>query len=203
MYKSKIGIIGGTFNPIHNGHIKLSLNIINHFSLSKVMFLPNNIPPHKDVSTIVNKEDRFVMIERGIDGYSNLEIERFEIERDKISYTYESLEYLKKVYKESELFFITGSDGFLNFDKWRYIDRIFKASNLIVYLRDTSHKDRVIKLKEKYQKLYGGKIFLYLGDVIEISSTKIRGDIISGNDVSELIPKSVYEYILSKNLYRG
>lgn len=198
----RIGIIGGTFNPIHNGHIDIALRILELFFLDKILFMPNNIPPHKNIEELLDKFIRLEMINISIDGYANLEVEEFELNQNKISYTYESLEYLKKIYDKDELFFIMGSDEFLNFDKWKNIDRIFKNVSIIVYLRNDFDRDEIVKLKSKYEMLYDGKIFLFFGKIIKISSTDIRAKLIDGNDVSNLIPKPLYDYIILKNLYR-
>lgn len=198
----KFGIFGGTFNPIHNGHINIALKIYDKFSLDKILFMPNKIPPHKNIKNVLDEKIRLDMINIAIKNYEFLDIEDYELKKDNISYTYESLEYLDRIYKGIELFFIIGSDSFLNFDKWQKIERIFRSSNIVVYLRDEAHKDRIIKIKERYEELYKGKIYLFFDKIIDISSTEIREKISNGDDISNLVPKCVYEYIISKGLYR-
>lgn len=197
----KLGIFGGTFNPIHNGHIGIALRIYESLSLDKILFMPNKIPPHKDLKNILDEEIRIRMISIAISEYEFFEIEDYEIKKRGISYTYESLEYLDRIYKGDELFFIIGSDSFINFDKWQKINRIFKSANLVVYLREPSHKKLVIDIKERYEKIYGGNIFLCFDDIICISSTEIREKIFRGEDFKNLIPESLYDYIISENLY--
>ena len=198
----KFGIFGGTFNPIHNGHINIALKIYDKFSLDKILFMPNKIPPHKNIKNVLDEKIRLDMINIAIKNYEFLDVEDYELKKDNISYTYESLEYLDRIYKGIELFFIIGSDSFLNFDKWQKIERIFRSSNIVVYLRKEAHKDRIIKIKERYEELYKGKIYLFFDKIIDISSTEIREKIFNGDDISNLVPKCVYEYIISKGLYR-
>ena len=198
----KFGIFGGTFNPIHNGHINIALKIYDKFSLDKILFMPNKIPPHKNIKNVLDEKIRLDMINIAIKNYEFLDIEDYELKKDNISYTYESLEYLDRIYKGIELFFIIGSDSFLNFDKWQKIERIFRSSNIVVYLREEAHKDRIIKIKERYEEFYKGKIYLFFDKIIDISSTEIREKIFNGDDISNLVPKCVYEYIISKELYR-
>ena len=197
----KLGIFGGTFNPIHNGHIGIALKIYELLSLDRVLFMPNKIPPHKDMKNILDEEVRIDMINIAIDRYDFFGIENYEIKKDGISYTYESLEYLDRIYKGDELFFIIGSDSFINFDKWQKINRIFRSANLVVYLRDHSHKDLIIDIKKRYEKIYKGSIFLCFDDIICISSTVVREKILRGENFKNLVPESLYQYIVSKNLY--
>lgn len=197
----KFGILGGTFNPIHNGHIAIALKIYEFLSLDKVLFMPNKIPPHKDTKYILNEKIRFDMVSIAVKEYGFFDIEEYELKKDNTSYTYESLEYLDRAYKGNQLFFIIGSDSFINFNKWQKIERIFRSCNVVVYLRDESHRELIINIKAHYEKIYKAKIFLFFDNVINISSTKVREKISNKEDVSNLIPKSVYEYITSKNLY--
>lgn len=198
----KFGIFGGTFNPIHNGHINIALKIYDKFSLDKILFMPNKIPPHKNIKNVLDEKIRLDIINIAIKNYGFFGIEDYELKKDNISYTYESLEYLDSTYKGIELFFIIGSDSFINFDKWQKIERIFRSSNIIVYLRDEAHRYSITKIKGRYEELYKGRIYLFFDKIIDISSTEIREKIFNGNDVSNLVPKCVYEYIISKRLYR-
>lgn len=198
----KIGILGGTFNPIHNGHLNIAFKIYKFLSLDKVLFMPNKIPPHKNLKNILNESIRFDMMRIALKKYEFFEIEDYELKKDGISYTYQSLEYLHKFYENDELFFIVGSDSFIDFDKWREIGRIFKISNIVVYLREDFHKHLIIKIREKYRKLYDGNIFLYFDKIIDISSTEIRKKLSNRGDVSDLIPKEVYEYIILNGFYK-
>lgn len=199
----RVGILGGTFNPIHNGHVDIAYKIYKYFSLDRVLFMVNKIPPHKDSHYILGSDIRINLVNIAIKGYDYFNSEDYEINKEGISYTYESLEYLKSIYFESDLFFIVGSDSFVNFNKWKNIGHIFKNAVIIVYLRENSHKDIVIKLKEYYIDIYNGRIEIFDGGIIDISSTRIRYMINNGEDISGLVNKDVYNYIIKNHLYRG
>ena len=199
----KYGILGGTFNPIHNGHINIGLKIYETLKLHKVFFMPNKIPPHKNSENILDEKIRLHMIKEAIKPYEFFSIEKCELERNEISYTFESLTYLKTLYKNHKLFFIIGSDSFLNFDKWKNIEIIFKYSNLVVYLRKDCDKTKILHIKKNYEKVYNCNIYLIFDDIINISSTEIRNKVINEESIENLVPKSVYEYITLKNLYKG
>lgn len=115
----KIGVLGGTFNPIHNGHINIANKIYNEFKLEKVLFLLNKIPPHKNYIELLSDHVRLEMLRKAIKDYVYFDIEYYELKKDSISYTYESLEYLKNHFGYNELFFIIGSDNLINFESWR------------------------------------------------------------------------------------
>lgn len=199
----KFGILGGTFNPIHNGHITVALKVCEVLKLDKVFLMPNKIPPHKNVDEILSEESRLHMVKLCTQEFDVLEVEEYELGRDKISYTYESLEYLNNIYKGNELFFIIGSDSFINFYKWKKIDKIFKNANIVVYLREKSDEEYLTEVKKHYEKIYNAKIFLFtFKNTIGISSTKIRDKVLKGEDISNLVPKCVNEYIIFKNLYK-
>ena len=199
----KLGIFGGTFNPIHNGHLSIAFKVIKFLTLDKIFFMPNKIPPHKNKEDILDEKFRFDMLSIAIKEYECFDIECYELKNDTFSYTYKSLEYLNQLYKEHDLFFIIGSDSFVNFDKWKNIESIFKNSNIVVYLRDKTHSNLIKELKKNYEKIYNCKIYLFFGKILDISSTEIREKIFFGEDVSKLLPKKVYEYINEKNLYVG
>lgn len=197
----KIGVLGGTFNPIHNGHINIANKIYNEFKLEKVLFLLNKIPPHKNYKGILSDDIRLEMLRKAIKDYRYFDIEYYELKKDSISYTYESLEYLKNYFRDSELFFIIGSDNFINFESWKGIDKIFKSAVIVVYLRLDVHLDHVLNLKRYYENIYNADIRIFSGGIINLSSTDIREKIIKNENIFGLVPDDVYDYIISEKLY--
>ncbi|EGX29122.1 nicotinate-nucleotide adenylyltransferase [Candidatus Arthromitus sp. SFB-mouse-NYU] len=199
--KLKIGVLGGTFNPIHNGHINIANKIYNEFKLEKVLFLLNKIPPHKNYIELLSDHVRLEMLRKAIKDYVYFDIEYYELKKDSISYTYESLEYLKNHFGYNELFFIIGSDNLINFESWKGIDRIFKSAVIVVYLRLDSHLNDVLNLKKYYEDVYNAHIKIFLGEIINLSSTEIREKIIKNENIFGLVPNDVYDYIISERLY--
>lgn len=197
----KIGILGGTFNPIHNGHIEIALKIQQKLGLYKVLFMPNKNPPHKDISFLEQDYNRVNMIKLAINNYNCFSIEEYELGKDSISYTCDSLEYLQCYYRDDELYFIVGSDSFLDFNKWKNIYKIFKTSSIVVYLREDFHKELVFFQKKNYEKLFNSKIHIFIDDIIKISSTDIRKKILNMEDIGEFLDSKVINYIKENNLY--
>lgn len=201
MFELKIGVLGGTFNPVHNGHINIANKIYNKFKLDKVLFLLNKIPPHKDCKDILSDDVRLEMLKRAIKCYDYFDIEYYELKNNYVSYTYESLGYLKNYFANSELFFIIGSDNLIDFGNWKRIDRIFKSAVIVVYLRDNNHLELILDIRNYYKFTYDAHIEIFFEDIIDVSSTKVREKIINGEDISKLVPNGVYDYIISKKLY--
>ncbi len=196
----RIGILGGTFNPIHRGHIELSTKVYEKFSLDKILFMINKIPPHKDM--VLNETDRLNLLKLSLRDYKHFSIEECELKKGGISYTYESLRYLKEIYKEDEIYLIIGSDSFINFHTWKNIESILKDASLIVYMRSYEDIAKCEELKEYYKKVYNGDINLLYDKIIDISSSLIRENITLNKDISPYVDSLVYSYIKDKNLYR-
>lgn len=195
----KIGIIGGTFNPIHLAHLYIAYEAKCQLNLDKVIFMPAGSPPHKKNKGILEASLRYKMVEEAIKNYEDFEISNYEIEKKDISYTYETLEYLKT--KDNELYFITGADCLINIEKWKNPDRIFKASNLVVFNRPGYDTEQLKLQKNEIEKKYNTNInFLDIMD-LEISSSMIRDRIKEGKKIDFFISKEVLDFIGRNNIY--
>ena len=115
----KTGIFGGTFNPIHLGHVRLGQMVLNDLKLDRIIYIPDNTPPHKSDKDLASGSDRLKMIELALKDCDNLEASDIELRREGKSYTYQTLLELKKMYPGDELFLITGADMFLTLDRWK------------------------------------------------------------------------------------
>ena len=121
----KIGIMGGTFDPIHNGHLMLGEYAYREFKLDQVWFMPNGNPPHKQDSVFqTTREDRMEMVTRSIEKYDYFRLEDYEIKRQEISYSYQTMEYFKEKYPENHFYFIIGADSLFMFEQWVHPERI-------------------------------------------------------------------------------
>lgn len=201
MLKSKkIGIMGGTFDPIHNGHIAIAKRAYEQFGLDKVLFIPSGISYLKKDKNVSSSDIRFKMVELSIMDYPYFEASTIEIERAGDTYTFETLQELKSLYPDSMLYFILGADSLLYIDKWYKPEIIFENCTLICAVRDDADIN-VIKAKGRELEKSGARI-LYLDiEAIDISSTKIREAVKLNNSISSFVPKSVEEYILQEHLY--
>lgn len=199
---SRIGIFGGTFNPIHNGHTMLAKYCKDELGLDKVILIPTYKPPHKESNDLANETDRINMCRLACEGYEEFEVSDIEIKRKGKSYSYQTLTSLKEIYYKDDLFFIMGADMFLSLDKWKNPEIIFQKASIIAVPRDISS---VCKLEEYYKNVIssmGARAYILPNPVMQVSSTYIRENIENYNTVKDLIDRKVYDYIISNNLYR-
>ena len=185
----KIAMLGGTFNPIHNAHVKLALEFIDRMKLDKVLMVPTAIPPHKEIKDFVPAEERFYIEPCGL-----------ELERKGKSYTVDTLKSIKELYPDAELYLIVGADMFLSLETWRNPQEIFKMAKILSAPREDSDYEPM-KEHQKMLKDLGADTFVLEKSIFTVSSTEIREKIKGGEDVSSLIPEKIYSYIKEKGLY--
>lgn len=199
---SRIGILGGTFNPIHNGHIQMAKYSHDAAKLDKVILMPTFVPPHKESANLVSCEHRFNMCRLASAELPYAEVSDFEIKLEGKSYTYRTLELLKSQNKNDEFFFIVGADMFLSMQNWKNPEIIFELATVIAIPRD---KDSVSQLSNHYEnvlKKMGAKAIVLKDSVLTVSSTYIRDNIDNQSALQSLIDSRVYNYIKENNLYR-
>lgn len=200
---SKIGIFGGTFNPIHLGHIRLGQLVLDEIKLDKILYIPDNTPPHKSDRNLACGEDRLNMLNISLKDHDDMESSDIELNREGKSYTFETLIELKNVYPNDELYLITGADMFLTLDKWREPETIFKTANIIGVPRVKSDFEKMEEYAEKVIKPMGAKIFMLSQTVFDTaSSTYVRENIDDYQKIKDMITPEVYRYITEKGLYR-
>ncbi len=189
----KIGIFGGTFNPVHNGHVKLVENFRKELSLDKVLVIPTAVPPHKEAENIVSGEDRMEMCRLAFG--DKAEVSDIEISRGGRSYTVETLEILRDIYKDGEFYFLVGSDMLLSFRRWYRWEDILSMCTLCATDRD-NEKTCQDADKDLFEKI----IFCDFPKTV-VSSSLVRQRLLKKEDVSSLIPEKVEQYIKEKGLY--
>lgn len=200
---SKIGIFGGTFNPIHLGHIRLGQLVLDEIKLDKILFIPDNTPPHKSNKELASGMDRLEMINISLKDHKNMESSDIELRREGKSYTFETLLELKKQNPDDELYLITGADMFLTLDKWREPETIFETANIIGVPRVDSDFEKMEEYAENVIKPMGARIFMLSKTVFDTaSSTYVRDNIDDYQKIRDMITPEVYGYITEKNLYR-
>ena len=200
---SKIGIFGGTFNPIHLGHIRLGQLVLDEIKLDKILFIPDNTPPHKSNKELASGTDRLEMINISLKDHKNMESSDIELKREGKSYTYETLLELKKQNPNDELFLLTGADMFLTLDKWREPETIFNTANIIGVPRVKSDFEKMNEYAENVIKPMGAKVFMLSQTVFDTaSSTYVRENIDDYQKIKDMITPEVYRYITEKGLYR-
>lgn len=199
----KIGIMGGTFNPIHYGHLVLSEYVLDALNLDYVIFIPTGNPPHKDGKDIIDANDRKNMVEIAIKANSKFKLSSMEIDRLETTYTIDTIKELKNKYKKDELYFILGADSLLTLKHWKNSDEIINLINIIVVDRRKFNFMEVDKEIVRLNEEHDGNIKRIECPFIEISSTFIRERIKSGKSIKYLVTKEVEEYIYERNLYKG
>lgn len=185
----KTAILGGTFDPIHNGHLKIAEAALKEYHLDRVIFLTSGNPPHKKDRRILDAKIRHIMVKRATSGIDGFEPCGWEVNRKEYSYTVNTLKYFNELYPDDEIYFIIGGDSLRDFDKWYMPQEILKLCTLLVYDRSGG------QLKSDFAKIIPG-------EKIDISSTKIREMVANGEDISHLVPKAVNDFILRNNLYK-
>ncbi len=186
----KIGIYGGSFNPIHNGHKKVVEYILERFDLDKIFIVPLGIPAHKEIK-LESGVDRIEMCRLAFKNEEKVEVLDLEVKETKVSYTYDTLLKIKKLYQEAEIYEIMGEDSGENFESWKNYKDILKLSKIIILKR----KGYKLSLKDENVIVLENPYYCY-------SSTEIRKKIIDGERIDELVPSEVHEYIEKKGLYK-
>jgi len=202
----KIGIMGGTFNPIHHGHLVTAGEALNQFQLDKVIFIPSGDPPHKNFSEEKIAEHRYLMTVIATSGNKNFFVSRVEIDRKGKSYTIDTIKELQKIYGESaDLYFITGADAILEILSWKKTEEIIRLCSFIAATRPGYDISRIEELKERLFKRTNNnikKIFVMEVPALAISSTDIRKRIKEKRPIDYLVPEGVSNYILKHGLYK-
>lgn len=194
----RIGLFGGTFDPIHNGHIRTADFVLSEFNLTKVIFIPANIPPNKSDKKIADGNHRIEMINLAIQDYGDkFSSSRIELDRSGNSYTIETIESFQKSDSESEFYLMMGSDNFQQFTTWKNWQEILLRVQIIVF---NKFSDEIIFPEPL--KPFSDRILFSQSPLINISSTDVRNRIYSNKNVNLPIHFSVENYIRSNNLYR-
>lgn len=197
-----LGIMGGTFNPIHYGHLLMCEGIREEFGLEKVIFIPAKIPPHKNNAKITEAHDRFCMVNLAIADNPFFAVSDIEMEREGSSYTVDTLkacnEYLKN---EENLALIVGADSLIQFETWRDYGAIFKLAAIIVASRPDTDEDILDNYIIKFRSQFGANIMRFSGKAMDYSSTEIRRRVEMGLSIRYLVPPEVESYIFKNRLY--
>ena len=198
----KYGIFGGSFNPIHYGHLMICEYIKEEMGLDKVIFIPTGNPPHKDLE--VSAKDRYEMVKTAISPNPDFEISDIETTRVNLSYTVDTIRKLKKIYKEEKLYFLIGLDSLFQLKTWKKIGDLSQEIEFVVALRPGYiDKEEINREIDFLRDNFGTRINLIKTPLYEISSTDLRDRIHEGKSLRYLIPKKVLDYIEESGFYKG
>lgn len=195
----KIGLYGGAFNPVHNGHLALAEHFKNALELERLIFIPTHVPPHKSGDGLASGEHRINMLSLALSGLDYCSVSDIEFRREGKSYTYDTVCELKKIYPDDEFFLIVGADQYFDFQKWYRADDLLRQVTVCSAARENNQYRQMLEYKSKHDNMQNTVVCNF--DVTEISSSKIRNMISTGQSVTEFVPDSVLRYIKENNLY--
>ena len=197
----KVGIMGGTFDPIHIGHLILGENAYLQFVLDKVVFMPSGNPPHKKDRDGGTDLQRMDMVKLAIASNTHFEISDIEMNEDGYTYTYRTLERLVKEHPDTEYYFIIGADSLFYFDSWKNPQRIADACTLVVATRNHTSDEKLDEKIEFVRKRFNANIEKLDTENIDCSSSQIRSWIKEGHTVKYYVPDTVINYIHTYHVY--
>ena len=197
----KIGIMGGTFDPIHYGHLLIAQSAAEEFALDQVLFLPTGRSPHKSEKDVTDPQIRCEMVQIALEDNRKFEISMLEAENTEVNYTYASLQKLKQLYPKAQLYFIMGEDSLDDFPTWKKPEEICRLSTVLVAVRNDKGfgiSDKIAEISQMYQ----ADMHMLHAPNFSVSSHDIRKRIHENKSVRYMLPDKVTEYIVQHDLYR-
>ena len=219
---NRIGLFGGTFNPIHIGHLRAAREVADEFNLSQILFIPSCLPPHKAIKDIAPPENRLEMVRRATCEHQTFEVSDVELQRAGVSYTVETVKYFNQFYQRRDsLFLIMGMDAFLEVDTWKSYTELFEQIPMIVMERPNAQDPKTpasIGMREFIRRRISDEyqfeadeqryvhpelhpIYYFQISLLDISGTKIRGLLRNKKSITFLVPETVEHYIITRGLY--
>lgn len=197
----KIGIMGGTFDPIHYGHLILAQNALDTFGLDDILFIPSGTPWLKESTKVLSKNKRVSMTGIAIEDNLRFALSTIEIDREGNSYSYETVNELRKMDPDAAYYFIMGADSLLKIESWKCPDLLMKECTILAAVRDDCDQAALKKQIAYLTEKYGANIEILSAPRIDISSTQIREMIAEGKSVRYMMPDSVIAFIQRNHLY--
>ncbi|MCI9125469.1 MAG: nicotinate-nucleotide adenylyltransferase [Eubacterium sp.] len=201
MEKRKIGLMGGTFDPIHYGHLLIAENAYEQFRLDEVIFMPTGTSPHKDSGKILDANERMELIRLAIQDNPHFSCSDYEITKEGICYTYLTLRDFQKQFQDAELYFIMGADSLAYFDSWRCPDEISRLSTILAAVRDGLDLDQLLPIRDSLEQKYNTRIGFINTPNFSVSSHMIRQRLAKQQTVRYLIPDVVEAYLKQHAIY--
>lgn len=196
----RIGIYGGSFNPVHNGHIHLALSAIDELQLDRIFLVPSLISPHRSSAEYAPTDDRLAMLRLACAVSDKLDVCDYEIKSERKSYTIYTVEEFRRHFPDDELFLLVGSDMLMIFETWNSFDEILQETTLAVISRKDGDRESLVKKAHELREY--GNIIICSAQPLEISSTEIRKKFAKNENFSCYLDKNVVQYITSNNLYK-
>lgn len=202
MSHRKIGIMGGTFNPIHTGHLLLAQEALEEAKLTQVCFLPSGISYLKQDDNVLDAKYRLCMTELAILGNPDFTVSDMEIKRSGNTYTCDTLKQLKEEQPGTIFYFIVGADSLFSMETWYHPEEVFSSCNILAAVRDNVGLSDLEEKAEQLRSRFDAEITLLTLPRIDISSTDIRERVKVGKSIRYMVPDTVHDYILQNNFYK-
>ncbi len=196
---AKIGLFGGSFNPIHKGHINLLISVREKLGLDRIILIPSGTSPHKSSAEYAPACDRLEMCRMACEEYDGIEVSDYEIANDRKSYTVYTVRHFKELFPEDELYWLVGSDMLLCFESWFEYREILANVTLVAVTRTGEDSDQLSKMAEKLSE--HGRCVVVNAEAVVMSSSEIRKMIKNNDDLSCYLNGKVVKYIMSNKLY--
>ena len=198
----KIGIFGGTFDPVHLGHVSLAEDACEQAGLKEVIMVPARIQPFKQDKHTASGHDRLRMLALEAEGNDRITVSSYELDNEGVSYTYLTLRAMQERHPDDELYFICGADSLLKIHTWMNADELLTSYSYIIGARPGYKENEVQEQIQRLHETYGTNIILINNKQMDISSTEIRDRLAAGQSASDLISPKVERYIKEHELYR-
>ncbi len=199
---ASLGIIGGTFNPIHYGHLIAAECARVEFNLEQVIFIPARIPPHKEGWAILDQAKRYHMVEMAVESNPAFQVSDLEMKRAGVSYTVDTIEYYCQHYPSSEIFFIMGLDSLFILDTWKDIERLTQLCRFIIVTRPGYNINEEVQIRERLPLAFWSEAYFLAIPGLDISSSDIRERVAKGKPIRYMLPEAVENYIRQNHFYR-
>lgn len=199
----KIGIMGGTFDPIHNGHLMLGKQALMEYELDKIWYMPSGHPPHKKKHRVTEPAVRLAMTEAALEHFKGFFCSDFEVKRNGNTYTAQTLKLLQNEYPQHEFYFIIGADSLYEIENWYEPEEVM--SNTVILAAKREYDDKVRSMDDQIAYLtekYGATIFQLHCQEMDVSSAQLRKMIAEGRSIKDYVPEAVMRYINTHGLYR-
>jgi len=200
--RQRIGLLGGTFNPIHLGHLLIAQDALEQLALDRVKFIPSATPPHKTVGALASERDRIRMINLAIGGNKRFEVDDLEIRRGGISYSVDTLTELRRRHPEADFFFIIGADSLCELHLWREAQRVVRLCTFVTVPRPGFEAKPVVDHRLDAASRKRLRQHVLKGHACDIASRDIRARVANSRSIRYLVPDAVAEYIRRRRLYR-
>jgi len=198
---SRIGIMGGTFDPIHYGHLLIAENACEQFGLEQTVFMPTGNPPHKNSLEVTDAAYRSEMVRIAISGNRHFSFSDYELEKKGTCYTVETLEAFRRQFPASGLYFIMGADSLAYFGSWSHPERISELATILVAVRDSLDQEELLGIRRDLEERFCTKIGFISTPNFSVSSQMIRKRASGRQSIRYLVPDAVERYIYENGLY--